>query len=370
MKRSRVASWLCMFALLGVGAVRAEEPTAKTRKKSVTVYPLALSHPSGIPASMGERVAEVVGVFLERMGMEQIEIAEASFSPPKTDDTAKIAAAFGEFVSKQSLKTEYAVFGQMWASKERIEGIRTIVVDKAGKVVFADLGDQEAFSRSKIKPDCPMTACLFLVNRLRDVWELADPEREDAPEGKLAQRLRKRSAGPSDEEVAAMSKRLADHKKEFPASKVTVYPVHLWAGSDKSGAAQLAKTLNEQGICQAEPSETDPKLKIQGDPNEQKVLWDTARAFREFIRKNPPATQYALLADYGVRPASDGKQEAIYVHLILCDRAGNWVLVDFQNSHHPDFQSIAPKSREDCHRLAVKRLKGSLSKQGVSQDKE
>ncbi len=363
MKRSHVASWLCMFALLGLGVLWAEEPTAKTRKKSVTVYPLALSHailPSGIPASMGERVAEVAGLFLERMGMEQIEIAEASFSPPKTDDTAKIAAAFGQFVSKQSLKTEYAVFGQMWASKERIEGIRTIVVDKAGKVVFADLGDQEAFSHAKPKPDCPMTASLFLVNRLRNVWELADPERKDAPEGKMAERLRKRSGLPSDVELAAMSKRLADQKKELPASKVAVYPIHLWQGSDKSGAAQLAKMLNEQGICQAEASETDPKLRIQGDPNEQKVLWDTARAFREFIRKNPPATEYALLADYGVSPASDGKQEAHHVHLILCDRAGDWVLVDFQNSHHPDFQSIAPKSRDDCHRLAVKRLRSHL----------
>ena len=364
MKRSHLASWLCMFALLGVGVLRAEEPTAKTRKKSVTVYAVALTSSEGVnaPASIAERVAEVVGVFLERAGMEQIEIAEASFSPPKTDDTAKIAAAFGQFVSKQSLKTEYAVFGQILLSKDAIKAVRTIVVDKAGKVVFAELADQEAFSRSKIKPDEPMTACLFLVNRLRDVWELADPERKDAPEGKMAERLKKRSAGPSDEEVAAMRKRLADQKKQFPASKVTVYPVHLWAGSDKSGAAQLAKTLNEQGICRAEPSDTDPRLKIQGDPNEQKVLWDTARAFREFIRKNPPATQYALLADYGVRPASDGKQEASYVHLILCDRAGNWVLVDFQNSHHPDFQSIAPKSREDCHRLAVKRLMGYLSK--------
>jgi hypothetical protein len=90
-----------MFALLGVGAIRSEEPTAKTRKKSVTVYPLALGHPllpSGAAPAMGERVAEGVGLFLERAGMEQIEIAEASFSPPKTDDTAKIAAAFGQFV--------------------------------------------------------------------------------------------------------------------------------------------------------------------------------------------------------------------------------------------------------------------------------
>jgi hypothetical protein len=141
-----------------------------------------------------------------------------------------------------------------------------------------------------------------------------------------------------------------------------VYPIHLWEGFDESGAVQLAKMLSEQGICQAEPSNADIKLKIKGNSNEQKVLWDTAREFRDFIRKNPPATQYAMLADYGLGSTSDGKQEASHVHLILCDKSGDWVLVDFQNSHHPDFQRITPKSIEDCNRLAVERLKSYLTK--------
>ncbi len=33
------------------------------------------------------------------------------------------------------------------------------MVDKTGKVIFTDLADQESFSKSKIKPDEPMTAC-------------------------------------------------------------------------------------------------------------------------------------------------------------------------------------------------------------------
>jgi hypothetical protein len=32
-----------------------------------------------------------------------------------------------------------------------------------------------------------------------------------------------------------------------------------------------------------------------------------------------------------------------------------------QNSHHPDFERIAPKSAADCSRLVVVRLKDSLS---------
>jgi hypothetical protein len=49
------------------------------------------------------------------------------------------------------------------------------------------------------------------------------------------------------------------------------------------------------------------------------------------------------------------------VHLIVCDQKGDWVIVDFQNSHHKDFQAINPKSIEDCQRLAVKRLASYLS---------
>jgi hypothetical protein len=359
----------CLFTLIlpWAGVLNGEEPAAKTRLKSVTVYPIAIVPSDKMPASVPERLAEVVGVLLERAGMEQIEIADTPFSPPKTDDPAKLADAFGQFIGKQSLKTEYAFLAQILAPEpeRKIKEIRTIVADKTGKVIFNDLADEKTFSQSEIKPDEPMLACVFIFTRLGKVWELADPERENVPEGKFAELMNKRSGLPSKEEIAAMEKRLEVLKEKntpMKEMKVTVYPIHLWEGSAKSGAAQLAKIISESGICQAEPSDIDTKLKIKGDPNEQKILWDTARAFRDFLRKNPPATQYALLADYGISPASDGKREAGGVHLILCDKSGDWVLVDFQNSHHADFQSIAPKSVEDCNRLAVKRLKSYFSK--------
>jgi len=90
--------------------------------------------------------------------------------------------------------------------------------------------------------------------------------------------------------------------------------------------------------------------------NVQKVLWDTARAFRDFVRKNPPATDYVAFADYGLSDT-----QVHYVHLIICDRAGDWVLIEMQNSHHPDFQRLAPESAADCNRLVVARLKNWLS---------
>jgi hypothetical protein len=49
------------------------------------------------------------------------------------------------------------------------------------------------------------------------------------------------------------------------------------------------------------------------------------------------------------------------VHWILCDQQGDWVMVDYQNSHHSDFQAIDPDSVEDCLELVKVRLKKRLS---------
>jgi hypothetical protein len=51
-----------------------------------------------------------------------------------------------------------------------------------------------------------------------------------------------------------------------------------------------------------------------------------------------------------------GPSGAGAVHLILCDRQGEIVAADFQNSHHPDFQAAKPRTPEDCDALALTRF--------------
>jgi len=48
------------------------------------------------------------------------------------------------------------------------------------------------------------------------------------------------------------------------------------------------------------------------------------------------------------------------VHWVVCDRRGEWVFVDMQNSHQPDYQSVGVISRERCDQLLVKCLEESL----------
>jgi hypothetical protein len=309
-----------------------------------------------------ERTAEVLGTFLERAGMEEIEISPKAFLPPLTDDLSQLADAFSQFVTESYPKTEYALFSQFLGTpKSGFTEIRIFVIDQHGAVVFTERANEKDFQESPIKPDEPMTACVFVAQRLRDVWQLDDPSRKDAPQGKMAEVMRQRSGMPADKELAAMDQRLQALKQSATTSSVSVYATELLKGSDASSANELTELLNQQGVFSAEISDIVPKLDIATDPNQQKVLWDAARAFREFLRSNPPATEYALLADYGLSGSSTQKRLAHHVHLILCSSSGDWVLVDYQNSHHKDFKTVAPKSHEDCARLAVIRLKQRLS---------
>ncbi len=351
---------LCLLSLSPQSSLWADDPVME---KTVTVFPVPITPSEHISTSIPRRIAEVIGLGLERAGMEQVKIGEMSFTPPATEDISEVAKAFGHFVADQKLDSHYAVFVQIFGRPGvGISEIRTIAVDAKGAVVLSNDARQQALSQVTPTPKDPITASLFVVNQLVQTWKLANPMRKDAPQGPMAELMRKRSGLPPQEQLDAMKKRLQDDKAKLPSATVAVYPIHLWNGSDEACTAKLVKLLNERRLCQAEVTDIQPRLDVQGDPNEQKVLWDTARQFREFLRHNPPQAEYALLADYGLSPHADGQELANHVHLILCDRAGQWVLVDFQNSKQADFQRIEPKTCAECNRLAVERLTRLLSK--------
>jgi hypothetical protein len=44
----------------------------------------------------------------------------------------------------------------------------------------------------------------------------------------------------------------------------------------------------------------------------------------------------------------------------VCNRQGDWVIVDMQNSHHPDYQSVKPTSSQGCDAVLFKRLQSYL----------
>jgi tetratricopeptide (TPR) repeat protein len=93
------------------------------------------------------------------------------------------------------------------------------------------------------------------------------------------------------------------------------------------------------------------------DPNELKSLWDLAREFRDYARSSPEKADYVLYADYTFNPQ---QWEQGMVHFVVCDRTGEWTIVDLQNSHQPDYQSVRPVSVQTCDALLIRRLSGYL----------
>jgi hypothetical protein len=127
---------------------------------------------------------------------------------------------------------------------------------------------------------------------------------------------------------------------------------------DTASAGDLAKMINAAGLCRAASTGQTVLLKASlADPNEMKKLWDLAREFRDYTKQNPLDADYVLYADYIFNPQD---WEWGMVHFVVCDRKGEWVIVDMQNSHHPDYQRIKPTSRDGCDKLLVKRLEGYL----------
>ena len=339
--------------------------TSLSIAKSVTVFPIVLNSGAPIPgvsADMSKNMAELVGLFLERAGMKEIEIADAKFIPPQKADLAKAAEAFGRFVPSQELKTEYALYGQFIGTPGKgADEIRLVVVNRQGKVVLTERLDRQQLLAGGEKIADPMAVCSYAVSRLRPLWGLDDSNRKDAPEGgKMAKLWAEKSGLPSKAEREAMQSRLKTLKQTIKTSTLAVFVQVSGNSSDAKAADALAEMLTHEGLGRAEAIRAELKFTVKPNNNQLRVISDTARAFRDYLHKNPPAADYALLAEYGIGRFPDGRTAVDGIGLIVCDRNGDWVLVTGRNSHQADFQQINPHSPDDCNHLVVEVMESNL----------
>jgi hypothetical protein len=328
---------------------------AKGTQASLTVFPVVMGD------STFKDVADVLALLLEKAGMTNLETTDAVFRLPKEAAFDKAAELFGEFVRKNPIETEYALYAEFVGTppKTGATEIRGIVVDRAGQSVWVDLQTPEDRDFKRIKPSDPMSCCLFLAERVRTQLGIPESARDDSGEGRIAKMFAENSPAPDKAEWAAMEQRQAAMKKAGRSAKVAVFPVRLSddlaSGTD---AAHLAELLSKKKLCEAKAVDSALRVKIKPSRNMQNLLWGLARTFQDNVKRNPPEADYVLLADYIMDPRAG--RGAWAVHFVICDRAGEWVIVDFQNNHHGDFQSIDPKTFDDCGRLVAKRLEGYL----------
>jgi len=360
---------MAMALLVGVGrfAVAAESETgiapesrqrlelmkSKGPDASLTILPVRLA---GKP---WDRVTEVVGMLLEKQGLKNIELGKTPFTPTETN-LDNLADAVGSFVKTNSITTAYALYAEYNGDhKTGLNELRAVIVDQTGAIAWTDRLTMQDEAMKKIGVRDPMTFSVLLVEQLGPQLGLNDETAKAAKPGKLAALLDQRSGLPPETERAALPARQQAMKQALPGATLLIYPARV-GGNQTSvpSATNIVRLLNQAGLCKAVQSEETILLKASlADPNELKALWILAREFRDYVRAHPPTTDYALYADYVFNPQNADQG---FVHLVVCDRKGEWVVVDMQNSHQPDYQSIGIISRERCDQLLVKRLEGCL----------
>lgn len=319
---------------------------------SVMIVPVVLA------GDAWKDVADVVGSMLEKGGMPNVWTTDAEFEPDEGADLAQIASAFGKWVPKQGFKTDCVLFAQILGSPASgVSEVRAVLVNAVGRVIWTDRQTPKDRDFRRVKPRNPMTSCVLLNDRLRPRFRLTSAMRGRVKDGRMARLGAEQSGAPSKKEYAAMKQRVEILKGALGDAKLVVYPAQGVHGANAQPAAKLFRKLNEEIGTQSVAVDTPLDIEIAPSRNEQKRLWDLARGFREHVRKLKPDTDYALVAEYLIRPHD---KQVWSVHFVICDRAGEWVIVDFQNNHHADFNAIKPKTVEDCGDLVIRRMAGYL----------
>lgn len=340
---------------------RLETMKSEASNASLTVLPVRVG---GTPY---DRATEFIGMQLEQKGLKNIELGKVAFDPGNQTDLAQVAISLSEFVKKAPITTGYALYAEV-GGKGGLDEIRTIVVTKSGALVWSDrVTPRDTPWKERGGDRDLLVACTVLAEHVAPQFGLNEETAKAATPGKMTAIMAERSGLPPENETAAIPGRQEVMKKAIPHATLVVYSGRTRTAdnpAETGNAVDLAKMITDAGLCNASPASQPLLLTAsQADPNEMKVMWDLAREFREHARKNPVDADYVLYADYRFNPQM---WEAGFVHLIVCDRQGEWVIADLRNSHHPDYQRVKPTCREDCDKILVEFLRGYLQGSATS----
>ncbi len=353
---------LCSAGLTSAGPTAAAEPAANADDapavkslgpgSSLTIFPISLG------GDTSRDVADVVGLMLERDGFSAFEMTDTAFKAPTDADIDALASAFAGFVQSQELKTEYGLYAEYVGTPgSGVSAVRAVIADKKGGVAWKDVQSPGCVAFDRVKPRNPMTCCVLLHERLRDALSIDTTGKQPAHGGKMEKRWERKSGLPDKAEREAIEQRVQVMKRKGADASVLVYPARVGQAVDSECATRLAEGLNADGLCKATALKDGPLLEVAGSSNEQRVLWNLARAAKTFVAREKPDADYVLLADYLISPRNNYVRG---VHFVVCDRAGDWVLVDFQNEYQPEYKRIKPRSRADCDRVVIARIKEYL----------
>jgi hypothetical protein len=333
------------------------EPELQLYGKSLMVYPILMGK-EGIPDDPGTQkfgvlIGQHAAMLLEEYGVRPDIATEHPVSVKKEDSLADMVQKFQAFLTERKPTSDYSFFARFHAGPSKhgpvITRICAMLADSGGQIVWSE--EQTEFPEEFT----PMHGLMKLAEMVDSVSDLKEPDWKNRKQGPFARRMQQQSGLPSPEEYDAMDKRLEAARSSFKDATLTIYPFRIWEQKDGSaaGAEVLAEKLNEAGVFKsAVVAEEDTHLVAKRDPDnpgQPNIIAASARDFRAYLEKHPPATDYALLVDVTV--------PTHHVHFILCDKTGGWLHFNIANSHHADFKRIQPATVEDCAELAFGRMK-------------
>lgn len=331
--------------------------TIKTKSTNATLTIL----PARAGGNPFDRLTEAIGTLLEQQGLQHIELGTNVFDPGGQSDLGKISVSLAEFLQKNPVSTEYALYAD-FSGSGGVREIRAILVDNTGSPIWKEriTPENKVWKEMGGGGDL-LLSTVVLVQCLAPQFGLNEETAKAAKPGKMGAIMAERSGQPPDSEIAPIAGRQAEMKRRMPKGTMVVYSGRVRTADqapEAGNATELAARINETGLCKASPAPQPLVLTSpQTDPNEMKVLWDLAREFREYVRKNPVDADYVLYTDYRFNPQV---WQAGFVHVVVCDRQGEWVIADLRNSDHPDYQNVQPRSQGDCDKILVVMLQRVL----------
>lgn len=322
---------------------------------SLSVYPVRLS-PGPFPEDFSRRVGMVIVTMLEKAGVQDVRLAESKWDPPPSEKISALAEAFGQHVAASKLGSDRAIFVQILGTPEvGVQGIQTIMVDRHGKVLLADSAEEKELQASPARPKDPMSCCVFAVDRIKPSLRIR-ADKASLPQTTKSDEFWRKDAGiPVAEEFTQMAARQAKLRRNRATATWIVFPFLVHGQSNRDVTRQAMKSLQDGRLGPITMSDSDPQIQTIRHSNEQKVLWNTALAFRDYVRQQKPDADYTLLVEYG-----SATPDTFFVHWIVCNRSGAWVIVDMQNSHQADYQRIHPADIVGLNKLLNVRWRSEL----------
>lgn len=324
---------------------RLELMKSKSVDASLTILPVRLMN------KHWDMVSEVIGALLEQKGLKNIEVGTDIFVYEGKARVKEIADSLKRFLLKNPVSTDYILYVEMIGDNNPppIDELFGLVVDKNGDLVWRDILNSSYKEFTDVDDPDPMGYSILLTERLSPYFGLNAETARNAKPGKMAAKMRERSGLPPEEEISRMQERKKTMQAHLKDSKLVVFPLRVMWQSDSYATGDLVKLINERGLSKALIAKNTLLLKpLEQNPNEMKVLWDMAKQFRDYLKANPQEGDYFLYGDYAFTPDN---WQAGYVHFVVCDSNGEWVLADLQNSQQIAYISVKPVSVEDCNKI-------------------